>query len=229
MARLSHLVLACVICSGLASGSAPADVSIDVRSLASAVDSHYDHINSLQADFTEIYSGSGIERTESGILWLRKAGVKNPGKMRWEYRSPREKLFVSNGKIAWFYVPGDQQARKTPVRKLDDLRSPLAFMLGKTKLEKELEGLSVAVDVPPLSPGDVVLRGIPKGWTDQISEILLEVTPEHEIARIIIHGVDGAVTEYRFSQQKENVPIADGEFQFAPPPGTETVEGNLAP
>ena len=35
------------------------------------------------------------------------------------------------------------------MRKLDDFRSPLAFLLGKTKLEKELEGLSFAPDVQP--------------------------------------------------------------------------------
>lgn len=213
----------------LAAVPAISDSLPDVKALASAVDSHYDHLNSLQAEFTEIYSGLGIERTESGTLWLKKAGIKNPGKMRWEYRSPREKLFVSNGKDAWFYVPGDQQARRTPVKKLDDLRSPLAFLLGKTKLEKELQGLSVAVDVPPLAPGDVVLRGVPQNLADQISEVLLEITPDDEIARIIAHQLDGSVTEYRFSEQKENVAIADGRFQFTPPPGTETVDGGIGP
>src|ERR1700682_3009554 len=84
----------------------------DAEALASAVDEHYSHLRSLQAEFTEVYRGSGIDRTESGTLWLKKSGMKKPGKMRWEYRSPREKLFVSDGKDAWFYAPGDGQARK---------------------------------------------------------------------------------------------------------------------
>jgi len=214
---------------GASLAASSADVAVDVRSLAAAVDAHYDHLNSLQAEFTEIYRGSGMERTESGTLWLKKAGVKNPGKMRWEYRSPREKLFVSDGKNAWFYVPDDRQARKTPVRKLDDLRSPLAFLLGKTKLEKELQGLSRAVDVSPLVSDDVVLRGIPPTLADRVSEVLLEITPDHQIARIVINEVDGSVTEYRFNQQKENVPLADGKFRFTPPAGTETVESGLGP
>jgi hypothetical protein len=121
----------------------------DVHSVAAAVDEHYNHLRSLQAEFTEVYRGSGMERTESGTVWLVKGGLKKPGKMRWEYRSPREKLFVSDGKDAWFYVPGDRQARKTEARKLDDIRSPLAFLLGKSKLEKELQGLSLAPDVTP--------------------------------------------------------------------------------
>jgi outer membrane lipoprotein carrier protein len=147
--------------------------------------------------------------------------------MRWEYRSPREKLFVSDGKDAWFYVPDDRQARRTEARKLDDIRSPLAFLLGKSKLEKELQGLSLASDVAPLAAGNVVLRGVPQALADRISEILLELTPEHRITRIVMDEVDGSVTEYRFSDQRENEAIPDGRFVFKPPPGTETVEGEL--
>jgi outer membrane lipoprotein carrier protein len=192
----------------------------DVKSLAAAVDEHYNHLRSLEAEFTEVYRGSGMERTESGTLWLKK-----PGKMRWEYRSPKDKLFVSNGKDAWFYVPEDRQARRTEAKKLEDIRSPLAFLLGKTKLEKELQGLSLAPDVQPLQPENVVLRGVPRALADRVSEILLEITPLHRIVRIVIEEVDGAATEYRFGEMKEDVAIADGRFQFKPPEGTETVEG----
>ena len=149
-----------------------AGLAVDVKSEAAAVDAHYNHLRSLEAEFTEVYRGSGMERTETGTLWLKK-----PGKMRWEYRSPREKLFVSDGKDAWFYVPADRQARKTAAKKLEDIRSPLAFLLGKTKLEKELQGLSLAPDVEPLASGNVVLRGVPQALADRVSEILLEITP----------------------------------------------------
>jgi outer membrane lipoprotein carrier protein len=201
----------------------------DVHSIVAAVDEHYNHLRTLRAEFTEIYRGSGIERTESGTLWLAKGGMKKPGKMRWEYRSPREKLFVSDGKDAWFYVPADRQARKTDARKLDDVRSPLAFLLGKSKLEKELQALSLAPDVAPLVDGDVVLRGVPQALAERVSEILLEVTADHRISRIMIDQVDGSVTEYRFSDQKENEAIAEGRFRFNPPAGTETQEGELEP
>jgi outer membrane lipoprotein carrier protein len=194
----------------------------DVKTIAAAVDAHYNHLRSLEADFTEVYLGSGIDRTESGTLWLKK-----PSKMRWEYRSPREKLFVSDGKDAWFYVPDDRQARKESAKKLEDVRSPLAFLLGKTKLEKELKGLSLAPDVQPAQPGDVVLRGVPVALGDRVSEIVLEIDPEHRIVRLEMHDVDGAVTEYRFSDQKEDVAVADSRFAFKPPAGTEVVEGQM--
>jgi outer membrane lipoprotein carrier protein len=215
-----------LLVASLLSASAVAE---DVHSIAAAVDEHYNHLRTLKAEFTEEYRGAGIERTETGTLWLAKGGLKKPGKMRWEYRSPKEKLFVSDGKDAWFYVPADRQARKTDARKLDDIRSPLAFLLGKSKLEKELQGLSLAPDIAPVTGGDIVLRGVPQAMAEQASEIVLEVSPDHRIVRIVIDQVDGSVTEYRFSEQKENDAIPEGRFRFSPPAGTETVDSPVEP
>ena len=211
------LIFLLLFVSAAATASAP-----DVHAVAEAVDNHYNHLQSLQTEFTETYRGAGIERTEAGSLLLKK-----PGKMRWEYRVPREKLFLSDGKTAWFYVPADHQVRRTDVRKLDDLRSPLGFLLGKTRLEKELQGLSFAPDVPPSAPGNFVLRGLPKAMADRISEVILEITPDHRIVRIQFQEADDSVTEYRFGEQEENQKIADQRFQFTPPAGVEVVEGEF--
>lgn len=200
---------------------APAE---DIHEIARAVDDHYNHLRSLQSDFTEIYQGDGPERVESGTLWLKK-----PRKMRWEYRSPKEKLFVSDGQVVWFYLPTERQLRKTSLKKLDDLRSPLAFLLGKTKLESELRDLSKAVDQSPLVSGDMVLRGVPQAMMDQVSEVLLEITPSHQIVRIVLVDADQATTEFRFAGWKENLELSDRQFTFTPPPGVETVEGALVP
>ena len=194
----------------------------DIHQTAHAVDEHYNHLHSLQTDFTEIYRGAGAERSESGTLWLKK-----PRKMRWEYRSPREKLFVSDGKAVWFYLPAERQLRKTDFKKLDDLRSPIAFLLGKTKLENELQGLSKVVDQAPLDPANTLVRGVPKAMADRVSEVLLEITPSSQLARIVFTEVDGATTEFRFASPKEDLDVSDRLFQFSPPPGVETVEGEL--
>jgi outer membrane lipoprotein carrier protein len=196
----------------------------DVASVAKAVDEKYNHLKTLQADFTEIYRGVGMERTESGTLWLKK-----PGKMRWEYRSPKEKLFLSDGRSAWFWVVGERQVQRTQLKQLEDLRSPIAFLLGKTQLEKELQGLSVAPDVAPLEPGDTVLRGVPKAMADRVAQIVLEITPEHWIRRILIEEVDDSTTEYRFTSQQENLPVADQKFQFEPSAAVEVMDGQIAP
>jgi outer membrane lipoprotein carrier protein len=193
----------------------------NVGQIADRVDRHYNNLQTLQTEFTEIFSGAGIARVESGTLWL-----KRPGHMRWEYARPREKLFVTDGHSAWFYVPGEKQARKMSLKKLDDLRTPLAYLLGKTQLKKEFSGLSLAPDVAPLTAGDLVLRGIPRNMADRVADVLLEVTPDGRIQRILAHEVDGSTTEFRFANQKENVPVSDARFKFSPPPGVETIQAD---
>jgi outer membrane lipoprotein carrier protein len=197
----------------------------DLRQLARAVDAHYNHLRSLESDFTEIYRGEGAERVESGTLWLKK-----PRKMRWEYRSPKEKLFVSDGEVVWFYLPAERQLRKTTFKKLDDVRSPIAFLLGKTKLENELQGLSKVIDQSPLGPANTLVRGVPRTpLAGPVNEVQLELTPSNQIVRIVLMEADGATTEFRFAGWKENVELSDSRFQFTPPAGVETVEGELGP
>lgn len=209
------LYIAIVALSGQATSTQPNDA----KQLARAVDQHYNQLKSLKSSFTEIYQGPGVTRSESGTLWLKK-----PGRMRWEYRQPREKLFLANPQTAYFYVPGERQARRTAIKNLDDIRSPLRYLLGKTKLEKELEALSIAPDIPPIQAGDTVLRGVPKAMKDRISEVVLEISSAHQIVRILIHEVDGTSTDFRFSDIEENVPVQDSLFRFTPPPGVETIQ-----
>ena len=192
---------------------------LDLHRLTEAVDKHYNGLNSLETQFSEQYQGGGVARTESGTMWIKK-----PGKMLWQYEAPRQKLFVTDGKTAWFYVPGERQARRASVKNLDDLRSPLRYLLGRSKLEKEFVGLSLAPDQTPVNAGDIVLRGVPKGMDDRVSMVLLEVTPENRLARIYIEELDGSQTDFRFKDQKENVPVADSRFSFKPPAGVEVME-----
>jgi outer membrane lipoprotein carrier protein len=150
--------------------------------------------------------------------------------MRWEYRSPQNKIFVTDGATAWFYVPGERQARRTTVKKLDDLRSPLRYLLGHTKLEKELRGLSLAADVAPETAGDVVLRGVPVGMEERISQVLLESDGQGWLRRIVMEELDGSRTEFRLEGQRENVATGDAEFTFLPPAGVEVLQSDqLAP
>jgi outer membrane lipoprotein carrier protein len=102
--------------------------------------------------------------------------------------------------------------------------------LGKTKLEKELIGLALATDVPAVNSGGVVLRGVPKGMQDRISSVLLEISPAYQITRILIQEVDGASTDFRFTNIEENASVQENLFHFSPPPGVEVIEDSqMAP
>jgi len=192
--------------------------SPELRRLADGVDKHYNSLTSLQVNFSESFRGGGLARTESGKMWLKK-----PGRMRWEYETPVSKLFLTNGKVAWFYVPGERQARRASIHGLGDLRSPLRYLLGHTKLEKEFSGLAFSNGQPDRA-GDVSITGVPKGMEDRVSRVDLEITPDHQICRISIYSLDGSVTEFRFRDERDNVLIANQRFQFVPPPGVEVLE-----
>src|SRR5215218_843491 len=75
-------------------GTAAAPVE-SAAALASRLQTRYDAIKDFTADFTQTYEGGVLRRktTESGTLL-----VKKPGRMRWEYKAPEEKLFVADGR-----------------------------------------------------------------------------------------------------------------------------------
>ncbi|MDE3199388.1 MAG: outer membrane lipoprotein chaperone LolA [Acidobacteriota bacterium] len=187
-----------------------------LHELAQRVDDHYNRLHSLKASFTETYQGMGMTRTESGTLYLRK-----PGRMRWDYASPSGKLFLLDGKYAWSYTKGDAQVQRIPAKEVDDLRSPLRFLLGHTKLEKELTNLTMK----PAAHGDFTLTGKVKGQEKRIDHIALTVTTDGQIDTIVIEEADGATTSFYFTHQETNATIPEAQFHFAPPKGVPVVNG----
>ena len=186
-----------------------------VHDLAQSVDKHYNQLHSLKAQFTESYAGLGTRRTESGTLLLLK-----PGRMRWDYASPAGKLFLLDGKYAWFYTRGDAQVQRLDAKKLDDLRSPLRFLLGHTQLEKELTNLALS----PAPNGQFTLTGQPRGEEQRVPKIAITVTAEGAITGIEIDEADGAVTRFQFAGEEPNSAVPDAAFHFTPPQGVPVVD-----
>jgi outer membrane lipoprotein carrier protein len=208
------IACACLAGSGLAGFGQ--QVTPSANDLARRVDEHYNHLQSLKAGFTEQYDGLGMHRSESGMMLLRK-----PGRMRWEYQSNPGKLFVLDGKYAWFYAPGDTQVQRIAASQLDDLRSPLRFLLGHTKIESELQGLSLAAG----PSGAYVLSGQPKGQQKRIAKLSLNVTAAGTITGIEIDETDGAQTRFTFTGEEPNPKIPESAFHFIPPAGIPVVDG----
>lgn len=184
--------------------------------LAATVDHHYNTLKRLQVDFTETYQGMGMDRHESGVLLLEK-----PGRMRWNYAEPRGKVFVLDGKYGWFYTPGDAQVQQIPAKKLDDLRSPLRFLLGHAQLTKELDGLTMT----PADGGMFRLRGVPKGMEQRVRSLEVTVTADGTIHRMTLEELDGSRTSFVFEHEQANPALAADAFHFTPPDGVQMVEG----
>ena len=184
--------------------------------LAQRVDRHYNKLKSLKAEFTESYEGLGRTRTESGTLLLQK-----PGRMRWDYSHPAGKLFLLDGKYAWFYSKGDPQVQRIEAKKLDDLRSPLRFLLGHTQLEKEIDHLTAS----PTVNGTFNLTGVPHNQENRIQRLTLTVTSDGTIIGIEIQETDGAITRFTFTGEQPNSPIPPSTFRFTPPAGIPVING----
>ena len=185
-----------------------------VHEIAQRIDRHYNKLHSLKAQFSESYEGLGRARTESGTLLLQK-----PGRMLWDYSKPVGKIFLLDGKYAWFYSKGDPQVQRMEAKRLDDLRSPLRFLLGHTQLEKEIDHLSVTA-----ANGGYTLSGIPHNQENRVQRLTITVTAEGVITGIEIEEVDGALTRFTFTGEQPNAPIPPGSFHFTPPPGVPVVD-----
>ena len=140
--------------------------------------------------------------------------------MRWSYDSPAGKLFVLDGKYAWLYTPGDPQVERTSAKQLDDLRSPLRFLLGHTQLAKELDAITTTPD-----GAGARISGIPKGMAYRVRLLTLGVTAAGAIQSMKLEELDGTVTEFTFTNVEENVAVKASDFQFTPPAGVAVIDG----
>ncbi len=203
--------------------SAPPDPGTDpfaqaqpsAAEVAARVDKHYNRLHSLQLNFMERYRGMGMERIEQGTLLLKK-----PGFMRWSYTRPKGKIFIIDKRDAYAYTPGDAQAQRFPVEKLDDLRSPLRFLLGHTELSKEMGSLTVSFD------GNMAtLRGVPVGLEKRMTALELTVGMDGSILDMKMEEIGGAETFFQFYGENDKAPISKKDFVFQPPAGVKVVDG----
>lgn len=189
---------------------------LTANALADRIDRHYNSLRSLEVSFAQQYDGMGMNRKETGVLLLKK-----PGKMRWTYSQPAGKLFILDGSDGYFYSPGDTEVQRVPVKKLDDMRSPLRLLLGHTKLAQELTALTIA----PQADGTYVLTGIPKGMEKRVAAFSVTATPEGIIRSIRVEEIDGITNTFQFIGETPNVAAPDASFVFIAPAGVNVVNG----
>ncbi len=195
----------------------------DLNRTVSALQKRYSGIRDLRMDFIQTYkTPCRGPRTETGILYL-----KRPGMMRWEYRSPAEKLFVSDGKNIFFYLPEERQVQRTSVKDSRDQRLPFLFLLGKGNLKKDFSKVEWESAERPFFPGNRVINAFPKKTIDEFLRVLMEFDPGlFQLQRVTIFDIDGSSSEFVFTNIKENTGLASQIFSFRMPPGVEVIGTN---
>jgi len=199
------------VCLALAPLQA-ADANVDT--LLKGIEQHYNRAKTLEVKFDESYMVSGRPRkSETGQLTLRK-----PGRMRWDYTAPQGKLFVSDGKDVYLYTPEAHRVEKTRLKASEDLRTPLAFLLGKLDFYKDFRDFEVKQE----GANAVVIA---RAKTDKLpyDRIEMLVTPDYSIRRLVINGQDQSILTFQFEQEKVNPSVSDGLFQFQMPAGATLV------
>jgi outer membrane lipoprotein carrier protein len=191
-----------------------ADPALDT--LLKGVEARYNKAKTLQVFFHEDYTPPGRpRRSESGTLQLRK-----PGKMRWDYDQPKGKLFVGDGKYLWIYTPADNRAERMKVQESDDMRAPLAFLLGKLNFDKEFRNLQAK----PEGAGQQRITAEPKTDNLPYSAVEFVVGPQSRIQVVKVTGFDHSIFEFRFDDEKVDPPLDAKLFTFQVPKGAELIQ-----
>jgi outer membrane lipoprotein carrier protein len=199
--------------------AAPYAVEPTAAEMAQTLQRKYDGVRDFTADFTHAYRGGVLNKqaTERGHVVIKK-----PGKMRWEYTSPEEKLFVSDGVKLYSYIPQDKQVIVSSVP-AEDTTAPALFLSGRGNLTRDY---TVSFVDPPASmpTGTRALKLVPKRAQPEYDWLVLSVDP----ATLTLRGLltvdsQGGTSSFTFTNLKENVTPADSLFTFKIPRGVDVV------
>ncbi len=215
LAILLALAFAAVTLLGAASGPA---MSLD--QLVREIQSRYRAVRTMRAAFTQTYEWGGTTRVERGTAYFARGGL-----MRWDYREPKSKLVVSDGKKLWLYIPEEKQVTRSAMKANEDARVPFPLLVTHFDLHRIFSKIELADQALKAEPGDRVLRGTPRrGYEDEYAQVLLEVTPSLDIRRLVVFYPDHSVMEFKFDDIEENVALASQLFTFTPPAGAEIID-----
>lgn len=212
MPLLSSIALAALLTFGATAGqTAPSPTAEDV---ATQLQTKYDTIRDFSADFVQQHESSVLKRKreERGTLL-----VKKPGKMRWQYKGPDEKVFVSDGRRMIQWLPLENRALVGPAPAEDQVA--VFFLAGRGHITRDFNVRFAQGD----ANGDTwVLRLEPKQPQQEYD--WLEVTLDRKTLRLqgfTVAEKQGSRSTFTLSNFKENPGLADKTFEFSIPRGAE--------
>lgn len=185
--------------------------------VASALQRKYDSLQDFSADFTHVYEGGVLRKkvTERGTMM-----VKKPGKMRWNYTSPEQKVFVSDGRRIYLYVPADKQVMISPVPEEDQATTAVLFLAGKGNLTRDF-----AVSFLPGAPPDKYKLRLEPKQPERDYDWLELLVDKGSMRIVTLHAGDrqGGQSAFLFTNFKENTGLSDKTFEFTIPRGVDVI------
>ena len=179
------------------------------RELAQALQDRYNSIKDFSADFTQTYEGGVLRKkiTERGTVLIKK-----PGQMRWTYTTPLEKIFVSDGRMTYFYVPDDQQVRINPLPTDGRTSSAVLFFVGEGNLIRDFQ-VSYADTIT--NQNHHTLRLVPYEQQADYEWLIIEIDRKNlQINGLIAGDKQGGTSRFSLENIKENIGLTKETFTF---------------
>ena len=197
----------------------PASVAAaDFDGALSGMERRYATADTAAGSFRQIYRAPGILQEETGVFLL-----KRPGLMRWESRTPEEKLFVADGKDCFIYAPRDRQVTTHPLTPADLARTPFAFLLGGGNVRRDYTAED-ETEFKPAFSDTVLLRLTPVRDNGEYKFVTLELDAKtFDIRRVVIREQSDTTMEFLLADIVLNRKTNARDFQFRPPKGVEIV------
>ncbi len=143
--------------------------------------------------------------------------------MRWEYRSPEEKLFVTDSHESYLFTPADRQVIVRPIGSSEMHGTPLEFLLGQGDLRASFN-TSWETTLRPKLKETLLLHLEPRRPEADYDFIVVECsTATFDVRLILIHERTGNTSEFEFGDLETNVKVDRKQFEFKIPKGLEVV------
>jgi outer membrane lipoprotein carrier protein len=145
-----------------------------------------------------------------------RVALKRPGRFRWEYTTPSPSLLVADGESVWSFDPELEQA---VVRRIDEMdgANPTQLLGGDADLDRDFNVVG-AYRVDNVDWVEVT----PKAIASDFDTIRLGFV-DGTVTMMELGDKLGQVTQILLDDVEVNQPLADAQFQFEPPPGTDIV------
>ena len=180
-----------------------------------------DLIKDFSTDFVHEYRGGVLKRQlrEKGRLFIKK-----PGKMRWEYTSPETKLFVSDGRRIYYYIPADKQVIVSAVPEDDAPGAAVMFLAGRGNLTRDFTTTITDVPVGLSQQGTRALKLVPKVTQAEYDSLVMVVDANSlDLRGLMSVDAQSGTSTFTFQDLKQNVGLADKTFVFDIPRGVDVV------
>ena len=143
--------------------------------------------------------------------------MQRPGRFRWNYEAPFERVIVSDGEKVWLY---EADLEQVTIRRLSSGigDTPAALLTGKESVLDRFK-----VDKSWTEDGLALVRLLPRSADSDFASVTL-VFDGPALRRLLLDDRLGQQTRIDLTAVRINPRLAPDLFRFLPPPGADVID-----